>query len=111
MLALCCSEAEECTLFSPVKLAQLMQLVCRPFHQLRSPEVEVFLTTNRGWGVKAAEPIQKGSFIVEYAGKSTAFKAHIPASTADVYGSLCTSACRYTIFRKTKFNFTAKLTF
>ena len=41
----------------------------RPFHQLQSPKVEVFLTRDRGWGVKAAEPVVKGSFIVEYAGK------------------------------------------
>ncbi|KAL0051651.1 hypothetical protein WJX82_011245 [Trebouxia sp. C0006] len=41
----------------------------RPFHQLASPQVEVFLTTNRGWGVKAAEPIAKGTFIIEYAGE------------------------------------------
>lgn len=41
----------------------------RPFHQLQSPKVEVFLTGDRGWGVKAAEPVAKGSFIVEYAGK------------------------------------------
>ena len=41
----------------------------RPFHQLQSPKVEVFLTRDRGWGVKAAEHVPKGSFIVEYAGK------------------------------------------
>ena len=47
----------------------LMYCACRPFHQLQSPKVEVFLTPDRGWGVKAAEPIAKGSFIVEYAGE------------------------------------------
>ena len=31
--------------------------------------MEVFLTRDRGWGVKAAQPIAKGSFIVEYAGE------------------------------------------
>lgn len=41
---------------------------CRPFHDLQSPQVEVFLTDNRGWGVKAAETIMKGTFVVEYAG-------------------------------------------
>lgn len=41
----------------------------RPFHELQSPQVEVFLTENRGWGVKAAQPISKGTFVVEYAGK------------------------------------------
>ena len=44
-------------------------VVDRPFHQLQSPKVEVFLTRDRGWGVKAAELVAKGSFIVEYAGK------------------------------------------
>ena len=44
-------------------------LACRPFHQLQSPKVEVFLTLDRGWGVKAAQPITKGIFIVEYAGQ------------------------------------------
>lgn len=44
-------------------------MLCRPFHQLQSPEMEVFLTSNRGWGVKAGEPITRGAFIVEYAGK------------------------------------------
>ena len=31
--------------------------------------MEVFLTSNRGWGVKAGEPITRGAFIVEYAGE------------------------------------------
>ena len=48
----------------------LLAMECRPFHELQSPEVKVFLTTNRGWGVKAAQPISKGTFIVEYAGNS-----------------------------------------
>ena len=30
--------------------------------------MESFLTEGRGWGIKAAEAIQKGTFIVEYAG-------------------------------------------
>ena len=50
--------------------AQISLSVCRPFHQLSSPKVDVFLTSNRGWGVRAAEPIPKGTFIVEYAGEA-----------------------------------------
>ena len=41
---------------------------CRPFQELLSPVVEVFLTPDRGWGVKAAQPIQHSSFIVELVG-------------------------------------------
>ena len=50
------------------------RFLCRPFHQLKSPQVEVFLTTNRGWGVKAAEPLAKGTFIIEYAGERLELK-------------------------------------
>lgn len=35
---------------------------------LQLPKMDLFLTENRGWGVKAAAPIPRGSFIVEYAG-------------------------------------------
>ena len=42
--------------------------LCRPFHLLPVPKTELFLTDNRGWGVKAAEQIPRGTFIVEYAG-------------------------------------------
>ena len=35
---------------------------------LQLPKMDLFLTENRGWGVKAAAPIPKGIFIVEYAG-------------------------------------------
>jgi hypothetical protein len=41
----------------------------RPFHQLPSPPMEVFLTRDRGWGVRAAAPISAGVFLVEYAGE------------------------------------------
>ncbi|CAL8463009.1 g2543 [Coccomyxa elongata] len=41
----------------------------RPFHALPMPKTELFLTENRGWGVKAAEHIPRGTFIVEYAGE------------------------------------------
>ena len=44
--------------------------VCRPFHQLPSPAVQLFLTEGRGWGVKAAQPIHHSSFIVEFVGQS-----------------------------------------
>ena len=37
---------------------------------LQLPKMDLFLTENRGWGVKAAAPIPKGTFIVEYAGPS-----------------------------------------
>ncbi len=35
---------------------------------LQLPKMDLFLTGNRGWGVKAAAPIPRGAFIVEYAG-------------------------------------------
>lgn len=54
----------------------------RPFHQLQSPKVEVFLTRDRGWGVKAAEPIARGSFVVEYAGETMHYgMPKVPQST------------------------------
>lgn len=43
-------------------------MVRRPFHLLPQPRMEVFLTDNRGHGVRAAEPIARGTFVVEYAG-------------------------------------------
>jgi hypothetical protein len=41
----------------------------RPFHLLRPPPVEVFLTRDRGHGVRAIAPLPKGAFVVEYAGE------------------------------------------
>lgn len=41
----------------------------RPFHKLPTPKVEIYLTANKGWGVRAAEFIPKGKFVVEYAGE------------------------------------------
>ncbi|KAK9830440.1 hypothetical protein WJX72_011758 [[Myrmecia] bisecta] len=41
----------------------------RPFHLLKPPKVSIFLTENRGWGVRAEEPIPENTFIVEYAGE------------------------------------------
>lgn len=41
----------------------------KPFHQLEMPKMEVFLTSSKGWGVKAAETIPCGTFIVEYTGE------------------------------------------
>ncbi|KAL0040075.1 hypothetical protein WJX79_005221 [Trebouxia sp. C0005] len=41
----------------------------RSFEELKAPLVEAFLTANRGWGVKAAQPIQDSCFIVEYVGE------------------------------------------
>ena len=41
----------------------------KPFHMLESPKMDVFLTSSKGWGVRAAENINQGTFIVEYAGE------------------------------------------
>jgi hypothetical protein len=41
----------------------------RPFVELALPHVEVFLTPDKGWGVRSAAFIPRGSFIVEYAGE------------------------------------------
>ncbi|GLI65472.1 hypothetical protein VaNZ11_009009 [Volvox africanus] len=41
----------------------------RSLHLLRQPKTEVFLTENRGWGVRTMEPLSKGAFIIEYAGE------------------------------------------
>ena len=52
-----------------VPRSTLLRMMCRPFQAMRSPQMESFLTENRGWGVRASQPIRKGTFIVEYAGK------------------------------------------
>lgn len=44
-------------------------LSCRPFQELPSPCVQIFLTEGRGWGVKAAHTILCSSFIVEFVGE------------------------------------------
>uniref|UniRef100_A0A8C6SIW9 SET domain and mariner transposase fusion gene n=1 Tax=Neogobius melanostomus TaxID=47308 RepID=A0A8C6SIW9_9GOBI len=36
-------------------------------------KLEVFCTTNRGWGVRTLEPIQCGAFVCEYAGEVIGF--------------------------------------
>jgi len=41
----------------------------RPFHLLKGPSMEAFLTENRGYGVRATEPAPRGSFLLEYAGE------------------------------------------
>jgi hypothetical protein len=41
----------------------------KPFHQLKAPSLDVFLTENRGHGVRVAAPLPKGCFVVEYAGE------------------------------------------
>jgi hypothetical protein len=41
----------------------------RPFHLLPLPPMEVFLTSDKGWGVRAAAPIPRGTFVCEYAGE------------------------------------------
>eukprot|EP00887_Chlorella_sp_A99_P007604 scaffold20.g7604.t1 len=41
----------------------------QPFASLPHPPMEVFLTLDKGWGVRAAGHIRKGTFVVEYAGE------------------------------------------
>jgi len=41
----------------------------KPFHTLATPPMEVFLTKTKGWGIRAAASIGRGTFIVEYAGE------------------------------------------
>jgi len=41
----------------------------KPFYKLSTPKLEMMLTKNKGWGVQAAERIEKGTFVVEYAGE------------------------------------------
>ena len=41
----------------------------RPFHALDLPPMEVFLTSEKGWGVRATGAIRRGTFVVEYAGE------------------------------------------
>lgn len=41
----------------------------RPFHLLRMPRAQPFPTQGRGWGLRAAEPVRKGEFVVEYIGE------------------------------------------
>ena len=41
----------------------------KPFHLLKAPPLEVFLTENRGHGVRLTQPLDRGQFVVEYAGE------------------------------------------
>eukprot|EP00798_Chlamydomonas_sp_ICE-L_P026932 gene26932-4554_t len=41
----------------------------RPFHQLEGPPMEAFPTEGRGYGVRALQPVARGSFLIEYAGE------------------------------------------
>lgn len=41
----------------------------KPFHLLKMPKMEVFLTDNRGHGVRPLQPVKRGQFVVEYAGE------------------------------------------
>lgn len=41
----------------------------RPFHMRKSPKLAPFLTEHCGWGVITKEPIDKGSFVIEYVGE------------------------------------------
>ncbi|KAF6258157.1 hypothetical protein COO60DRAFT_1152954 [Scenedesmus sp. NREL 46B-D3] len=41
----------------------------KPFHLLKAPQLDVFLTRNRGHGVRMTQPLRQGNFVVEYAGE------------------------------------------
>uniref|UniRef100_A0A383VK44 Histone-lysine N-methyltransferase n=1 Tax=Tetradesmus obliquus TaxID=3088 RepID=A0A383VK44_TETOB len=41
----------------------------KPFHLLKAPQLDVFLTENRGHGVRMTQPLRRGNFVVEYAGE------------------------------------------
>eukprot|EP00775_Hariotina_reticulata_P011777 gene11777-11922_t len=41
----------------------------KPFHLLKAPSLDIFLTENRGHGVRVAAPLPKNCFVVEYAGE------------------------------------------
>ena len=41
----------------------------KPFHLLKPPPLDVFLTVNRGHGVRVTEGLGGGRFVVEYAGE------------------------------------------
>lgn len=41
----------------------------KPFHLLKAPELDVFLTVNRGHGVRVNAPLPQGTFVMEYAGE------------------------------------------
>jgi len=40
-----------------------------PFHKRKSPKLAPFLTEHCGWGVVTKEPIDRGSFVIEYVGE------------------------------------------
>eukprot|EP00879_Flechtneria_rotunda_P017339 GHRR01018163.1.p1 GENE.GHRR01018163.1~~GHRR01018163.1.p1 ORF type:complete len:1141 (+),score=450.05 GHRR01018163.1:168-3590(+) len=41
----------------------------KPFHLLKAPQLDVFLTESCGHGVRVTAPLPKGQFVVEYAGE------------------------------------------
>ena len=41
----------------------------KPFHFLKPPPLDTFLTTNRGHGVRPGTHVPTGAFLVEYAGE------------------------------------------
>mmetsp|Transcript_21384 Transcript_21384/g.64125 ORF Transcript_21384/g.64125 Transcript_21384/m.64125 type:complete len:1271 (-) Transcript_21384:161-3973(-) len=41
----------------------------KPFHLLKMPRIQTFLTENRGHGVRAMQFIARGTFVVEYVGE------------------------------------------
>ena len=46
---------------------------CRPFsiHADREASLQLFLTENKGWGVKAARSFSEGELVVEYVGEAS----------------------------------------
>lgn len=49
-----------CVLLDPLQLCPCGELCSnRSLHLLRPPKTEVFRTENRGWGVRAMEPVTK----------------------------------------------------
>jgi hypothetical protein len=53
----------------------------KPFHMLKAPPLEVFLTDNRGHGVRLTQPLDKGQFVVEYAGEVGIRLVELPHTT------------------------------
>lgn len=64
----------------------------KPFHLLKPPPLETFLTDNRGHGVRLTQPLDKGQFVVEYAGEVSTHR-HRTQLSATVSAAAC-QACR-----------------
>jgi hypothetical protein len=55
---------------------------------LKAPPLEVFLTDNRGHGVRLTQPLDKGQFVVEYAGEVGIRLDKAKLSTPTTHGQL-----------------------